>query len=168
MEMSFGSDGATVTRIEPPPDEDGRDRIPPELLKNTLDLASAVLSISRSMKTKGGCNHRLPVFDGRHRYDLVLNQLERAEMVRSSYSPFHGAVVICRAEIDRIKGFKPRDWSDDDEGRDRSVVVSIGTVFDDVSPMPVRVDFETRFGAVIAHLVRAETTSGGKTRALSQ
>lgn len=167
-EILFEHGRGDVVRIAPPPSGDDRDAVPAALRRDAIDLAGAVLSVARSMMAGGGCDRRVPVFDGRRRYDLVMHHVERATIERSRYSPFGGDVLVCHIEIDRIGGFKKTHASDAQDGRNRSILVYIGSVFDGTPPVPVRVEFETRFGAVRAHLARASTTVGDLSLSLAR
>lgn len=154
--------------ITPPAKDDDRDPVPDALRAGTRDLSGAVLTLLSTIGRKGGCTLREPVFDGRRRFDLVMTQLERVQMLASEYSPFSGAAYKCSLKIDAIAGYKRnrenrRKWRTSD-----NTTIWVGSVFDTVPPVPVRMQMDTVVGALIVHLVDAKLHVNGKIRPLSR
>jgi hypothetical protein len=161
LRLSYSGDGPPQTVIRPVPDGDDRDDVPLPLRAGTRDLAGAVLAALSRLNQAERCSLSEPVFDGRRRYNLVLEHLGREELTRTDYSVFSGPALRCRLEIDRVAGFRKnpgRQWSESD-----SATVWIGHVSPNFPPVPVRLGLDTTFGAVRAHLVGATITEGGKT-----
>lgn len=159
--------GLPTVSITPPAGDDDRKPVPDALRAGTRDLAGAVLTLLSGIGRKGGCNLREPVFDGRRRYDLVMTQLDRVKMAASDYSPFSGPAYKCSLKVNAIAGYKRnrenrRKWRKSD-----ATTVWIGTVFDHVPPVPVRMQLDTVVGALIVHLVKANLHAGGTVRQLS-
>ena len=165
LQLRYSGDGPPETTIRPSAVDDDRDDVPLPLRAGTRDLAGAVLA-ALSQLTKGEtCSSKEPVFDGRRRYNLVLEHLGREDLQRNDYSVFSGPALRCRLEIDRVAGFKKnprRQWSNADEA-----TLWIGHVSPNFPPVPVRLGLDTIFGAVRAHLVGATITVDGKTTQLA-
>jgi len=156
--------------IEPAPDDDDRDVVPPDLRAGARDLAGAVLAglsrLDRNLDGSRGCAVREAVFDGRRRYDLVLDPLGQDFIRRNEYSPFSGPALRCAVKIERIAGFRrtvtPSRWRKSD-----GATLWIGRAFANFPPVPVRLELDTVLGGLRAYLVRATLNEGGRIRHLA-
>ncbi len=99
VEIDYGDDGTVRSRVAPPPEQDSRDAVPEALQQGTIDPITASLTA-----IVGGCRGRLPVFDGRRRYDLMLEELPAAA-VPSRRGVYAGTARRCRALIEPHAGF---------------------------------------------------------------
>lgn len=166
VELRYPSRGPIVVDAHPP--EEG-DKPSPESLIGAIDLASAVVAMTRTLDKDRNCGDRLPVFDGRRRYDLLFKGLGDSVIRRSGYSAFAGPVVKCRVGMDRLAGFRKSHKSYGGWGAaDRAASVFMGRPFIDAPPVPVRIEIETRWGDVIAHLTGAKLATDGTTRDLAR
>ena len=167
IDLKFTDGIARVERVKPEPSADDRDAVPEGLRAGALDLTSAIMAIITRMQGDDACQGNIPVFDGRRRYDLMVEPDGADRLKPNRYSPFEGATVNCLIWIDKKAGFKRKDssgWND----QDRRARVWMGRAFGDAPPVPVRLTFDTPFGALIAHLNRATLTSGDSRQSLSQ
>lgn len=100
IQPPFGSMG------EPPASESER--------AGAVDPISALLSLSLASPalTSGACEGRLPVFDGKARYDLRLEN-GGSDGVRTR--AWRGEAIVCRAFIEPINGYDPGDRPEGDE-----------------------------------------------------
>ncbi|MGO8951864.1 MAG: DUF3108 domain-containing protein [Rhodomicrobium sp.] len=77
-------------------------------LQNVLDPLSAVILLSQARLSQFGgadaCNKRLPIFDGRVRYDLVLSPKGTRSIGNSG--KLHGTAYVCRVNYVPIAGHK--------------------------------------------------------------
>jgi hypothetical protein len=53
------------------------------------------------------CNHTLPVFDGRQRFDLVITPKRAVTVKRTTPSGYGGPAVICKVKFIPIAGYHP-------------------------------------------------------------
>lgn len=168
--LSYVGGGAPSTVIKPSADDDDRDAVPPDLQRGARDLAGAVLAgLSRlggNLEGSGGCTVREAVFDGRRRYNLVLDHQGRDFIERNDYSPFSGAALRCGVKIERIAGFR-RNFEPSRWRKSEGATLWIGRAFANFPPVPVRMELDTVFGGFRAHLVRATLKEGGQTRHLA-
>lgn len=168
VDLRYPAGLPVVADAKPPAAADGSDKVPADALAGTIDLASAILKLSRKMAAGRGCDGKIPVFDGRRRYDLVLERIGESRIRRNGYSAYQGKAVNCSAVMDRLAGFKRRKsyggWGEDG----RTASVWMGRPFAGAPPVPVRLEIETRWGNVMAHLARAELISNGVTRELAE
>jgi hypothetical protein len=105
----------------------------------------------------------VPVFDGRRRYDLQYEDRGIQELKRSTYSAFAGPARACRVKQHRIAGFStdPTDGEKADEAS-----IWIADVLPGAPPMPVRIELDSSWGYVYAHL--AEVTGSAGSRKLAR
>lgn len=164
--LTYNGGGPPSAIIEPSADNEDRDVVPPALRAGSLDLAGAVLAmLSRLDRTKG-CDLREAVFDGRRRYNLVLDQLGHDVIPRNDYSPFSGKALRCGVKVERIAGYR-RDFEPSRWRKSDGATLWIGRIFDNIPPVPVRMELDTMLGGLRAHLVRATLTEGGQIRHLA-
>lgn len=167
IRMDFPDGGAPTARTMPPVDETAQAR--KVSLRDRLgarDLAGGVLSTLLSTGATDSCTHSEPVFDGKRRYNLVFRELGRETLSPSDYSPFGGETVRCAMSIERIAGFREGGsryrWMSDG-----TAVVWVGRPFPDAPPMPVRLQIDTSFGPLFAHLKGAARHRDGTVTRLS-
>src|SRR5262249_45008683 len=95
VELRFNQRGAQDTIINPPPHPSSK-HVPiiAAHLQNVVDpLSSAiVLPQARFPSQKDACNRRLPIFDGKVRYDLVLAPKTKRQVNSGN---IHGMANVC-------------------------------------------------------------------------
>jgi len=130
VQPPFGSMG------EPPASDEDRD--------GALDPISTLLSLMTALPSdeNGVCEGRLPVFDGKARYDLRFNNLGLDEVNTRAWS---GEAIRCQAFIEPISGYDPGDRPDEDE-TNRPVTIWLAPM--DGVHVPVRFRAQTRIGAI--------------------
>lgn len=166
--LSYSPEGVVdIVRAEPPVG-DGKDGIPDAWRRNTLDLASAVLTLVRGVERGGRCGGTLPVFDGRRRYDLVAEDLGEDTIRRTRYGIYSGKAVACRlAWLRHEKPGGDNDAASADAGaRDTEMDTWLAPVAKGLPPVPVLLRMEMRIGEARAHLVRGEVIDGAGRRQL--
>lgn len=103
----YREDGGISVEVVPPPDEDGREAVAPETRSNAIDPLSAGLTASLRAAGPEACRDRIPVFDGRRRYDLAFERVAEEFVAVEAYS---GQALRCRVTLVRIAGFSRRPW----------------------------------------------------------
>jgi len=108
------ADGVAQPDINPPFGSMGEPPASDEERAGAVDPISALLSLSLSSPalTTGACAGRLPVFDGKARYDLRLENGGRDGVRTRGY---RGQAVVCRAFLEPINGYDPGDRPEADE-----------------------------------------------------
>jgi hypothetical protein len=153
VEMDF-RDGALV-RSETVPDnvEDERDEVTPEQRAGAIDPVSAVMAVIRQMNEGRGCEARVPVFDGRMRYDIVFKNAGPREVPREGSSVFSGMADMCEFAWVPIAGRSRKATAnrkpEDDKRTGRAYMAPLGS---GQVVAPARIEFETWFGTVVGHL----------------
>ena len=157
--IDFGADGTLTASVEPPKVEEGREPVPDELLKSVLDPVSAVISMLAAARSGGpGCAVKLPVYDGRRRFDIRGDRQPDATLPTVSYSAYAGPAVVCQLHFASIaggykNGERSRFWQTDKPGSERPPLeLQIAALKDGMLPVPVSVAGKSVLGWVTAYL----------------
>jgi hypothetical protein len=99
------SDGIVTNVKQQPPIPAKRDTIPlrEQHLKGVLDPLSAVMVLSRGPSTNP-CDRRLPIFDGKERFDLVFTYKRQMTVAEHQSSGLPGIAYVCRVKYMPIAG----------------------------------------------------------------
>lgn len=153
-----GHGGFLARRVVPDAHEDQRDEVPPEQTRDTLDIVSAVLAGLRNVDKTGSCNSRVPVFDGRRRFDLVYSDDGHETLDGGSAATFSGDAVKCAVRVEPVAGFwkknQRRFWSRRVNGQDEVVPIEVYVARVGAADMevPVRVESTSPFGPLVLNL----------------
>ncbi|MGH6947346.1 MAG: DUF3108 domain-containing protein [Kiloniellales bacterium] len=160
VEVEYGPEGPLETRADPPLGKDDRKLVPVELRRNTLDPISGVFALLEGVEDDGRCASEIAVFDGRRRYDLIARQIGPAQLQPSAIGVYSGPAIECRIAVKQVTGFwdKPRMKNRFPE----EIVTFLATVLEGVPPVPVRLELQNVFGAVVIHLV-SYSANGART-----
>ena len=146
LDMAFDGSGVKdVTFV--PPDPPSKKAIPvtKDQLKHVLDPLSGVMALSLGNIAKP-CEQKLPIFDGKQRFDLVFSPTGRSD----------GADHVCRVRLVPISGHK------EGEGAGSVIAGDIEVVMRPVPKanilIPYRVTVPTIIGAAVLASDRIEIT----------
>jgi hypothetical protein len=104
LRVDYRADGTPTGSAAPPP----KDPVTPvnfSQLAGTVDHLTAYLLLERQVAHGGGCTLKVPVFDGRHRYDLQFSDAGRHELTPAEGQNFKGPTQACRMTRQEIGGF---------------------------------------------------------------
>ena len=154
--VEYGDGAALVRELVPSAADEDRDEVPDLLRHSTVDVVSAVLTLIRAMDDGRTCNGRMPVFDGRRRFDLIVVDRGRKPFAASQVSREHtGEATLCEFTIQPIAGYqRPRE----DEGdsarwrRPRQGRAWLSPIIDGVPSMPLRIELDSAWGDTIVTL----------------
>lgn len=101
------ADGAVTNVTNLPPPVARPDTVPlrEQHLKGVLDPLSAIIAIARG-SSSNPCERRVPVFDGRERFDLVLSYKGEMKVTEQQPSGQPGIALVCRVRYLPIAGHK--------------------------------------------------------------
>jgi hypothetical protein len=108
--MTFDAAGVSVLTIDPPlpPTPAGSQRVPVSATdrKGVLDPLSGLLVIANSDPILGPqtCQRRIPIFDGRRRYDVALT-FKRMDDLKAN-TGYAGPVIVCSIRVVPISGHR--------------------------------------------------------------
>jgi hypothetical protein len=106
IKLGFQQGNVTsVSALPPIPPEPDTVELRDADLKAVLDPLSAVLAISRT-PTGNPCAKRVPVFDGKQRFDLALSYLRQQAVGEARPSGQPGVAVVCRVRFVPISGHR--------------------------------------------------------------
>ena len=163
VELGFDEGTPKLVRMKPRRSS----RVSPARLKGAIDPAGAFLALLSRFDGDGKCESRIPVFDGRRLYELVgrVDGDGAGSLKAGRYSPFAGPTVDCLLRLEKKAGFKQKDGRAR-KRRDTRMQLRMGSVFDEVPPVPVRLSADTRYGSLVAYLHRARLSADGLKREL--
>jgi hypothetical protein len=140
-------------KLDPKPqDDEDRELVTEEQKRDTLDPMSAILMATRAIDRGQSCAGKLPVFDGRRRYDLKLTDGGRQEVRTQYYTAFSGQAVRCDFAIEQVSGFVRRPQNEDTNRQLQSGRVWMAPVVAGGPAVPVRVELDGDWGMSIVHL----------------
>jgi hypothetical protein len=157
VDVAFESGLATAS-VEPPfgslgqPPASAADRV------GVVDPMSAVFQLSRVLASQGGdvCSGRIPVFDGKARYDLRLVSRGAANVRTRAW---RGETVRCEVWYEPISGYDPEDYPSADELR-HPLTVWLAPLGEGRVHFPVRMHTRAGFGGVTIEAQDLEFSSG--------
>jgi len=101
------SDGTVTDVAQQPlvPPKPGTVPLREQHLKGVLDPLSAIMLLSRGSSTNP-CERRIPIFDGKERFDLVLSRKGEVQVTEQQPSGQPGVAFVCRVRYQPIAGYK--------------------------------------------------------------
>jgi hypothetical protein len=135
-------------------------------LQNVVDPLSAVLLLTAS-RDKGPtdvCNHRLPIFDGKQRYDLVLSY-KRTKRVTAEEG-YRGPAYVCKVKFVPIAGHKSGDADNNYAARNESMEVWMVPISQSNLYVPYYIHLPTQAGVATLTSTRFDVDKAGSRRAL--
>jgi len=121
--------------------------VPPELMRGTVDNVTAYLRLERQLAETGKCAMTVPVFDGRHRYDLVFADAGKQQLSPEGSQKFSGSTIVCRM----TRHNRVVEPSEQDEGAGQGMFWYASLIPGEV-PLPVRMRLQTQLGTVDGYL----------------
>jgi hypothetical protein len=108
----------------------------------------------QALKNGAGCNGRVPVFDGRRRYDLITVDRGVKPFAAEAVSRFSGEARQCDFTVQPIAGFERRDkrMNAAEEQLPRQGRAWLKRIDDDMPPTPIRIEYQGEWGATVITL----------------
>jgi hypothetical protein len=141
--MKFGPEGGVVATVEPPEDP-AHARPGEDILRDSLDPLSGILQLGHIAARDGRCAARIPIFDGRRRYDLVFTD-EPAALPGGDRGGLH-----CKIAVLKLAGFSGES---DEAARVDHAEAWLASVRPGAPLLPVRVEFAGTWGPIRVSLV---------------
>lgn len=150
-----------IRRLEP--EEKGeREPVPPELAAGTLDALSVLAKLTKQVAETGKCDGTAAIYDGRRRTNAVSRTVGWEKLSPGWSNGWSGTALHCDFESRVIAGFR---FDDDKDTATRPLTgrAWIAPATEGRPPMPVRVEFDTRwFGTVTAQLLTTPMAPPGR------
>jgi hypothetical protein len=144
--LDYRRDG-TVTNASAPPEAGRPFLMAAEQIRGTVDQLTAYFEVERQIARGGNCSIVIPVFDGAGFYNLHFTDLKQEMLSPDRYQTFSGPAQVC--QVVREDVVVNPDHNEDTYKTGRiwySQVMAGGRV------MPVRMEYDTAFGAVKGYL----------------
>ena len=150
--LEWSPERALITRrAEPAVDASDRKFVPDAAIVGTVDALAAGLVISEAIVGGAGCDQRVPIFDGRRRYNAVLTP----DTAEAPSDPSLTGALRCRFSQERIAGFRKEQPVTVDE-RDLTRIWLMAP--SPGSPViPMRIESKTNLGTFLIRLVPPPT-----------
>jgi len=141
--VDYRPDG-TVEAVSTPPLPSP---VAPAVATGTVDNLTAYFRLERQLARTGSCTLVVPVFDGRHRYDLTFTDAGKTALSPAGGQRFEGNTIACRMER-RNLGVPDAER---DEGA-RGGTIWYARLLPGELLVPVRMEMETQLGTVDGYL----------------
>jgi hypothetical protein len=163
--IDYPAPGLPVLRRLVPVLEPGREPVPPELQRGTLDSLSAIAKLARAAAATGRCDVEAATFDGRRRADLSVRTAGTDLLPARPGLPAMPA-LRCAFESRLVAG-RRADQDVEEARRPQPATAWLARIGPAPAPLPVRVDLPSRwFGTIRIELTGVEPA--GPASALQQ
>jgi hypothetical protein len=151
LRVEYKTDGLPNGSATPPPKEP----VTPvnfSQLAGTVDNLTAYLLLERQVAHGGGCALKVPVFDGRHRYDLQFSDAGHHILSPAEGQNFKGSTLACRMARIEIGGFYVDKQHE--EGASSGTIWYAPLLPEGDIAVPVRMEMQTEIGNVALFLAQ--------------
>ena len=118
-------------------------------MRGTVDNLTAYFLLERQLARTGSCNLAVPVFDGRHRYDLYFTDAGQQKLSPAGGQGFEGTTTACHM---RRQNLAPAEGSEQGEGARQGTIWYARLIPTAGVMVPVRMQMETQIGTVDGYL----------------
>jgi len=152
--IDYRRDG-TVTNVSAPAAAERPFLVAAEQIRGTVDQLTAYFVLERQLARGGNCFLVIPVFDGSGFYNLRFTDLKQETLSADSYQAFAGPSQVCQVVREDIV-VNP----DSNEDTYKTGRIWYAQVVPGDRMMPVRMEFDTAFGAVKGYLAELRGRGG--------
>ena len=160
-DVRMGLAGGAVKDLKTdPPYEPSPDRVPltDAHRRGVLDpMTAALMTVTGTggLLTPEACRQRLPIFDGRQRFDIVMS-FKRMENVQSQKG-YSGPAVVCTALYEPIAGHRPGRYAIQYLRETRDIEIWLVPIAGTRLVVPYRISVPTLLGAATLQATQFET-----------
>lgn len=144
--LDYTGDGG-VSNVSTPPFSGRPLLVSAERMRGTFDQLTAYFLVEHQLAQRGNCRALFPVFDGSGLYNLHFTDLGRETLSSDSYQNFAGPTQVC--EVVREDALIDRNKNEDTYRRGK---IWYASLIRGDRVVPVRMEFETKFGVVRGYL----------------
>ena len=154
--ITYDADGPV--EITPPiPVRRNRTPVPPDTLIGSIDIVSAIISVMANGDPDQPCAPPTPIFDGRHRFDLLMESAGGRRFTGSRHAPYVGAALGCVVTMRALGGFKSGGESFNPDG---SFDAWFADVLDDGRALLISLQTDFLLGRSFLQLSRIRDSEG--------
>jgi hypothetical protein len=155
IRLDYRPDGGIDALLDPPNNDDDRTPVPEAMKAGTIDPVTAFVALNRAAAASGSpCSGKMPIFDGRRRFNLVFEEDGLAEVEPSQYTVFSGQALRCKVHMERLAGFQQNPRFN--ARTPRVSILYVARFGEREMWIPVRLESDSSFGLVIGHLVEVD------------
>lgn len=157
-DMRFTGNGNIKTEFQPPRNDDGQQAVSDDLKRGALDPVTALLQMLAHVATEEDCDIKVPVYDGKRRFDLDGIDKGVEQIDEEDYGVYKGPARVCDVNFTMIAG----DWQDhkknlfwkNDKGENirEPFHISLASPAPGVPELPVRLESGSPWGDIVIHL----------------
>lgn len=156
VEIDYSASGdVTSYKVEPEPDPDEVTRLPDNAEVGTSDPLTVIALVTKEINRGATCSGSFPVFDGKRRYDVTISPKAPEFISPNDYSIYSGQALACGLDLKILGGDRKEKSKYAETARNR--VVYVARPLENAPAVPVRLQIETDYGTLMAHLTRFET-----------
>ncbi len=149
VDVEFANNNVKQIAVNPP-QKQSSSRIPVTRshMRNVVDPMSAVIMLTNVGSGKNGnqvCTRRLPIFDGKARYDIKLS-LKKTKKITTAYG-YDGPAHICKVKFVPIAGHKAKDDENDYAAKSEDIEIWMVPLSDADLYVPYYIYIPTPMGA---------------------
>jgi hypothetical protein len=137
-------DGQPVVKILEPPEDEPRDPIPPEMMRDTVDTLSAIALLVHTVAVTGRCDGHVATYDGRRTSVITATDSGQEILPPENRSMFAGPTHRCDFNGRQTGGFA-HDADHAELERPQHGVAWLAPALPGQAAIPVRMQFHTRF-----------------------
>jgi hypothetical protein len=145
--VDYRGDG-TVSNVSAPPSTDRSVVVAAERMRGTVDQMTAYFLLEHHLAQRGTCGIVVPVFDGSGLYNLRFTDIKPETLSADKHQNFAGPTQVC--EVVREEVSAPQNKNTDTYSRGR---IWYARLLGGERMLPVRMEFDTKFGVVTGYLV---------------
>ncbi len=155
IRLDYREDGRIDTLLEPANEADERTPVPEAMKLDTIDPISAFIALNKTAAAGGSpCSGKVPIFDGRRRFNLVFEDDGPSVVESSHYTVFSGPAIRCKVQMERLAGFQPNPRFN--ARAPRVSILFVARFGESAMWLPVRLESDSSFGLVVGHLVEVD------------
>jgi len=158
--LEFDRKGDIKTEFNPPNTDQNREIVTDAQKKGALDPVTALLQMLAHVALDQSCDMKVPVFDGKRRFDLNGQDRGQENVDGADYGVYSGPARLCAVDFSMIAGeWKDREknkfWQHEngENGRD-PFHIWLASVAPGLPELPVRLESTSAFGDIIVHLTK--------------
>lgn len=159
-ELEYAPDGTFKEKRE---EEDNRKKTKSDfkekLTRDTVDILTGAITMLQKIGDSEKCEGKVPVFDGKRRFNLTFTPDGVDTLNPSKYSVFKGQALRCTVLVEPVAGFRKKDekrgWlaiQNHTKERNKLPTIWLARLEEGGPLMPVRMEIASTYGTVIAHL----------------
>jgi hypothetical protein len=163
-QINYKDRGAPLVTLTPPPGDPPPDLVPltPASKAGTLDSLSALMLLTKA-DGRPPCARRLPIFDGKQRYDLVFSFKRMTRLPLASAKDTSEVGIVCRVTYEPIAGHRANDDTKAyTVNRDTEVVLRRIPGTDMLIPYSVTIPTAWGTGSMTTEKIEVTTIAGTK------